>query len=372
MVDLLSYFTTPNHTLLSKVRKDGVILLTVQRETQLKHTIVFIMEDCLEKGDYPYERVLILAQLLKQHDVHLFVRSATPVKLSLFSQMGLTPITFNDYRQLAQQLKTLQSDLVIRDGKDSEREQIEIIRPFCKTLIHFDDYGSGNPFADAVLFSLYPEVRDTFSEKMVYGHTAFIVPKDWPQPTEHDNLNIHDLPHIVVVFEDGDDNNLTYRTLRHLTQLHIPLQISIVLDANYKHSTEDLQMMVLSRRNIHICRKHGALANILPTADITICNANYTPYKIAAYGVPCITLAQHERELQYAFPREQNGFIHLGLGRKIKQSHIQNAVMELVLHETRRERAVQKQRKLALQHNQDILVQQLLDYVDVHCNVTMS
>ena len=55
---------------------------------------------------------------------------------------------------------------------------------------------------------------------------------------------------------------------------------------------------------------------LLPKADVIICNANYTPYKIASYGVPCITLAQTEAELLHAFPREHNGFIHLGLGRK--------------------------------------------------------
>lgn len=337
-----------------------------------KRTIVFIVESCTEKGDYPFERIAVLAQLLKHDDVHIFVHSSSQAQLSILSQHNITPILFDHYEQLAKQLKSLNPDLVIRDGKDSEREQIDTIQSFCKTLIHFDDYGSGNQFANAVLFSLYPEVRDTFSEKMVYEHTAFIVPNDWPQPAQRENPNTNQLPHIVVAFEDGDANNLTYRTLRHLTQLHIPLQISIILDTNYKHSTEDLQMMVLSRRNINICREQDALANILPTADIIICNANYTPYKIAAYGVPCITLAQHERELQYAFPREQNGFIHLGLGRKIKQSHIQNAVMELVLHEARRERAVKKQRRLALQHNQEILVKQLLEYADAHCNVAMS
>lgn len=333
-----------------------------QLKNLTQRTIAFIVEDCLDKGLYPYERTAILAKLLQDEKVFIFMRSSSHAGLSILLEAGLSPIPFGKYEELTPHLEELQADLIIRDGKDSEREQVELLKPFCKKLVHFDDFGNGNTLADSVLTALYPEQKDMLSSNMLGGNFAFAIPEDWPTSKENDIKPLNNPPHIVVAFEDGDLNNLTYRTLRHLTQLHIPLKITLAIDDEYTHATDDLQMMVLSRRNTAIVRHKDALKSILPTADIIICNANYTPFKIAAYGVPCITLAQNERELIHAFPREQHGFIHLGLGRKMKQSHIQNAVMELLLHEARRERAVKKQRQLSLYRNDETLKTLLLDF----------
>lgn len=334
-----------------------------------QRTIVFIVEDCIDKGLYPYERTATLANLLIEENVSIFIRSSSDAGLTILLEAGLSPVQFEKYEELSQHLQKLDADLVIRDGKDSEREQIEIIKPFCKTLVHFDDFGNGNVLADQIFMALYPEQKDMLSSNMIGGNFAFAIPENWPVAEEPDLKTLNDPPHIVVAFEDGDANNLTYRTLRHLTQLHIPLKITLVIDDEYTHPTEDLQMMVLSRRNTAIVRHKDALKSILATADIIICNANYTPFKIAAYGIPCIALAQNERELIHAFPREQNGFIHLGLGRKMKQSHVQNAVMELLLHEARRDRAIKKQRQLALKNNHETLKTQLLDLADTFLNI---
>lgn len=347
----------------------GVHLQINPLKSQTERTVIFIIDDCADKGVYPYERTAMLAKRFQHERIVIFVKSTNESRLSIFTQSNLLPIPFTKYEQLIQDLQQLQPDLVIRDGKNSEREQIELIKPYCKTLVHLDDYGNGNVLAHYNLLALYPEQKDMLLSNMMCGPFAFALPEHYVTYEKNAITSLNDPPHIVVAFEDGDPHNLTYRTLRHLTQLHIPLQITVVIDDDYAHTIEDLQMMVLSRRSTSIARQHGALTSLLPSTDIIICNANYTPYKIAAYGVPCITLAQHEHELCYAFPREQNGFIHLGLGRKMKQSHIQNAVMELLLHEARRERAIQKQRQLALDKNIETLQTFLLDLAHDRHNI---
>lgn len=337
-----------------------------------QRTFVFIVEECTDKGLYPFERLATLATLLKDENIFLFTKTTSSTSLAILQEAQLSPILFEQFEQLSKHLKKLQPDIVIIDGKDSEQEQIELIKPFCKSLIHFDDYGNGNTKADYVLLSLYPEQKDMLSPNMISGSFLFSVPHDWPTLQASSLKTPSNPPHIVVAFENGDANNLTYRTLRHLTQLHIPLQITVIIDELYRHAIDDLQLMILSRRHTNIVKKPDALKELLPLADIVICNASYTPYKIAAYAIPCITFAQNERELLYAFPREQNGFIHLGLGRKMKQSHIQNAVMELLLHEARRERAVQRQRKLLLHNNNEILRNLLLDIAEDPHKITST
>ncbi|MEG0261345.1 MAG: CMP-N-acetylneuraminic acid synthetase [Lysinibacillus sp.] len=330
---------------------------------QPKKTIVFIIESCIDKGLYPFERVATLAKLLAHEKVLIFVKSTSNTAIQILTAENLSPILFDHFDQLPKHLKSLEPDLIIRDGRDSEPWQVLSLRNFCNTIVHFDDFGEGGQACDYVLLSLYQEAKDYFPSHYIGGSFAFALPSTYTltKPLT-DTKPLEQPPHIVVAFEDGDEHNLTYRTLRHLTQLHIPLQITIIIDENYLHATDDLNMMVLSRRNTTILREKNALLNKLPKADIIICNANYTPYKVASYGVPCITLAQNEDQLLHAFPREHNGFIHLGLGRKMKQSHIQNAVMELLLHEARGERAVKKQQQLDIANNNKALETLLLDF----------
>lgn len=332
--------------------------------TSLKKKIVFIIEHNAAKGYYPIERTATIAKLLQEEEqVIIFLKQDGQEAIEILTDAQLSPVLFDHYSELTNQLRSLQPDLIVQDGRDTLVEHIEQLRPYCKNIVHFDDFGEGAQLADCNIVALLEELKETSAQNMLSGTFAFAV-SDYLKTIAKERVSneLSHPPHIVVAYEDGDENNLTYRTLRHLTQLQIPLQVTVAIDGEYKHSLEDLQMMVLSRRNTKLLKDDQALEKLLPQADIVICNANYTPYKVATVGIPCITAAQNERELNNAFPREHNGFIHLGLGRKMKQSNIQNAVMELLLHETRRERAVRKQFELDLQNNNEVIKLLLLDF----------
>ena len=331
-----------------------------------KRKIIWIIEHCEIKGTYPFERAVTLANLLQDEEVVLFVKTANEQLLDKLAQTGLNIVKFERFIELKKKVRELEPHLIIHEGKDTQVEQIEMIKPFCPTIVHFDDFGMGAQLSDCHIVSLFGESHEEPHTHELAGSYAFAVPPNLEkvahQILEKPDSSIKDsLPHIVVAFEDGDSNNLTYRTLRHLTQLQIPLKVSVAIDDEYHHDVDSLKMMALSRKNTVIVQKSDALLELMPKADLIICNANYTPYKVAAAGIPCITTAQQDNELNYAFTREMNGFIHIGLGRKMKQSIIQNAVMELLLHEQRRERAVRKQRSLEILTNNDILKNLLLD-----------
>lgn len=331
-----------------------------------KKKIAFIVEHCDIKGNYPFTRVAVLAKLLQQESVFVFAKTYNSNIVELFRDSSAAVALFDDFNEVKKKMRDLSPDLIIHDGKDMLYEQVEQLRPFCRSIVHFDDFGMGAALADCNVVALFDEAADLLKDNELSGSYAFAVDEALEKiaySIQEDERKIDDaLPHVVVCYEDGDSNNLTYRTLRHLTQLHIPLKISVAIDSDYKHAIDDLQMMVLSRRHTNIIKRPDALLHLMPQADLIICNANYTPYKVATAGIPCITVAQSERELGYAFPREMNGFIHIGLGRKMKQSIIQNAVMELLLHEQRRERAVNKQRALEIGTNNSVLQALLLDF----------
>lgn len=338
-----------------------------------KKKIALIVEPCDSKGPYCLTRAAIVAQLLQEESVFIFVKTTDMRLTEPFVARGLDVILFDRYEEVQKKLRELECHLVLHDGKDTTLDQIELLRPFCQTLVHFDDAGIGAELIDCNILALFEETPELLAHNTLAGSFAFAIDEalaQTAQAVQTNSLSFNEsLPHIVVCYEDGDINNLTYRTLRHLTQLQIPLKISVAIDDDYRHSVDDLNMMVLSRRGTTLRKGRDALLSLLPEADIVICNANYTPYKVAACGIPCITAAQTERELNYGLPRELNGFIHIGLGRKMKQSIIQNAVMELLLHEARRARMVNKQRALDLLNNNAILQALLLDFAYARHNI---
>lgn len=338
-----------------------------------KKKIALIVEPCEIKGPYILTRAAVVAQLLHTESVFIFLKTTDKRLAEPFTERNLDVILFERYEELRKKIRELECHLIIHDGKDTTVDQVELLRPFCQTIVHFDDAGIGAELIDCNILALFEETPELLAHNTLAGSYAFAVNEALAQ-TAHTVLQSErafneDTPHIVVCYEDGDANNLTYRTLRHLTQLQIPLKISVAIDENYAHAIDDLNMMVLSRRGTKLVKGRDALVSLLPEADLVICNANYTPYKVAACGIPCITAAQTERELSYGLPREMNGFIHIGLGRKMKQSIIQNAVMELLLHEARRERMVKKQRELQILGNNEILQALLLDLAYARHNI---
>lgn len=334
--------------------------------------LAFIVEHSPFKGDYPFERIATIVDSLKDEaEISILLKTNQLHLLNIFKEYNLSFKTFNHFFEIDKLLHRFKPDVIFFDGKDITDEQMEQLNNHCQRIILFDDFGEGSPLAEWNIVSLICEQKETPPPNMISETFSFVVPNSLKTIIEtRQNKELSNPPHIVVSFEEGDENNLTYRTLRHLTQLHIPLQITICIDHNYRHPIEELQLMALSRRNTKIFQKENALLHLLPTADIVICNASYTPYKVAAIGIPSITAAQNEREINNIFPREENGFIHLGIGKKMKQSNIQNAVMEFLLHPKRRERAIQKQLALNINNNNEQLKSFLLDLIYSHQKIS--
>ena len=61
---------------------------------------------------------------------------------------------------------------------------------------------------------------------------------------------------------------------------------------------------------------------------------------------------------------------HIGLGRKMKQSHLQNAVMEFLLHEPIRKRALERQQKIGFDINENILSDLFIELAHQRYNIS--
>lgn len=338
--------------------KERMIPITMQP----KKKVAIYVCDTDGKGSYPLRRAKTIAQSLPKSIETILI---APKKFhSLFQDFTL--IHAENSRELLTTLKKITPDLLLRDSGSTSKEEVENSKKIVPSVIHFDDFGSGGALADFVIQTLYTETNEKQLEHYIVGPETFIADEQIA-PYKEIGLrkkNTHHTPHLVVTFGDEDSSNLTYRALRHLLQLQIPLKITVLIGENYKHDKIDLQMMALSRRNTSIVQQPENHAEVLSTADIILCASGYFPYEIGVMGIPCIVLAQNEFESTLDFPSEKNGFIHLGLGRKVKQSNLLNAVMEFLLHDSVRQKTIKRQTRLNLGNGQNIIHEAILYCLD--------
>ncbi|WP_153730303.1 PseG/SpsG family protein [Sporosarcina obsidiansis] len=310
-------------------------------EEQVQKKIAMYLSVTDGKGSYPLRRAATLANTLKNEAEIIFLHDTeTPAPKGDFACYPVEGPS-----SLIQLLTNLQPDLLLRDGGTSHKEEVSKLQEVVPSLLHFDDFGEGGQLADLVVQTLYAETHEPLPDHYIVGHETFIADTSL-QPYRRAGLKrkpSFSSPHLVITFGDEDPGNLTYRALRHVKQLQIPLRVTVLIGSNYTHDVGEIQMMALSRKNTVVKRATDNHAEIYTQADMILCDASYTPYEVATIGIPCIVLAQNEFESNLGFPKESHGFIHLGLGRKVTQSNLLNAIMEPLLHEARRERAVKRQ-----------------------------
>ena len=315
------------------------------------------------RAGYPVTRCIQLARLLASHRILFAAPEKQQLVLQKLDKQGFAPLSYARNADLKKLLTEHEPDVVISDGYDTDIDEGKMLSSLVPITIHFDDFGEGGKVATRVIQSLHREDREQVPSHYVQGPSGFVVPEEL-EPYANSGLtqstSLH-LPHVVVTFADEDSDNLSYRTLRHLLHLQIPLAITVALHSSYHHSRDDLKLMALGRKQTRIVECDDPI-QLISDSDLVICDAGYTPYHVAVIGKPCIVIAEDEKEAQHAFPKDSNGFIYLGLGRKLKQSHLQNAVMETILHPKRSLRAVKKQLSFKLSLN-NVNIQRLLEKI---------
>ncbi|WP_102693190.1 PseG/SpsG family protein [Rummeliibacillus pycnus] len=317
---------------------------------------------------YPIERIVTLSAMFDRQQIQLLVHH-DEYAIDYLIQKGFDPIVYKNDKQLVAEITKLSPNLLIHDVGSTELPLIDHLKTFIPTILHFDDFGEGGTAADCVFHTLYQEKREKLLPHYLVGPSSYVVPKQL-QAIHKKTDELDDKPHIVVAIEGMDADNTSYRILRHLLQLQIPIKISVIVQSSYAHDVDELKLMALSRKNIKIIQKDNALYELLGEADIVVCGAKYTPYKVATIGIPCIVVCQDEIEMQHIFPTEANGFINLGLGKKLKQSLLQNAVMEFLLHDARREHAIRKQLNIDLNRNNQYIQSLLKSFISSHTKST--
>lgn len=293
--------------------------------------IAYVFEPTSSMTSYSLER----AKLLQQHwngPFHLFSRQPVP---------GFDHVTlYQTTPELLEALRNEQPSLLLRDAGRSSVQDIQLFKQLGCAVGVIDDTGDGAPYADYQLQTLFTEEFDDSCEHFRKGIDAFI-PTAFIPPAVDPNRT----KRVVVAFPERDPDNLTYRVLRHITSLHVPVEVDVLIHPDYEHDIFALQSFILQRKSIQLIETRDFMSH-LSRADLAITSASHMPYLCVQTATPAVLLAESKAEVAYQFADEIPAFIHLGLGRKIKQSALQNTIMEVLLHDSLLEKRKQQLQKM--------------------------
>lgn len=281
--------------------------------------IAYLFEPTHPMTHYAYERIRLLASH-GNDEFHIFTKqtpSPFPVE-SVYTSMS----------ELLEQLLAFQPDVVVRDAGKSAVPDIEWLRKVNCPVVVVDDTGDGAAYADYQLQTLYAEEEALTAIPGRFGMNAY-VPLPMASPPEPSNGK----KRIVVTFPERDPENLTYRVLRHITNLHVPIEVTVLIHPDYMHDAFQLQSFILQRKHLQLIETTDVLPHLVH-ADLAITSAGHMPYLCVQTATPAVLLAETKTEATYLFPDSVPAFTHLGLGRKVKQSALQNTIMEVLLHDT--------------------------------------
>lgn len=281
--------------------------------------IAYLFEPTHPMTHYAYERIRLFAS--HGNDAfHVFTKH-TP---SLFPAGS----KHSSLSELLEQLQAFGPDVIVRDAGRSAVPDIEWLRKLNCPVVVVDDTGDGAAYADYQLQTLYAEEESLSAVPGRFGMNAYI-----PLPVQPSSEPSRSKKRIVVAFPERDPENLTYRALRHITNLHVPIEVDVLIHPDYMHDAFQLQSFILQRKHLQLIETTNVLPHLM-NADLAITSAGHMPYLCVQTATPAVLLAETKAEATYLFPDSVPAFIHLGVGRKVKQSALQNTIMEVLLHDS--------------------------------------
>lgn len=294
--------------------------------------ILFVVSGYSEIGLGHVYNTLVIANDILDHQIEFLVDSE--------SQLAFEKIASYKYAVFIQKSDDLvldimerRPDVVVNDRLDTGASYIQELKRNGFKVINFEDLGEGAKYADLVINAIYPE-RHVWpahysGHKYVLLRDEFLLTRPKPVSTE--------VTKVLLTFGGVDPNNLTRKVLEAIYEYceDRDIEVAVVTGFGYQyHST------LSEFGSVRIYRNTISISDHMATADLAFTSAGRTVYEIASLEVPCIVLAQNERELSHLFASAEHGFRNLGLGKELDTAVILEHFVQLVEDPVSREKMV--------------------------------
>lgn len=284
--------------------------------------ILFIVSGYQEIGLGHVYNALIIANDILDHQIEFLVDSKSQLALEKIASKNYT-VYKQQSDDLIQDIQARQPDVIINDRLDTEADDVRELKRRGLKVINFEDLGEGAKYADLVINAIYPE-RQVLPDHY-FGHD-YVVLRDEFVLTRPKRIS-EKVRNVLLTFGGVDPDNLTRKVLQaiHGYCQSREIELSVVTGFGYRHhgSLDEFE-------NVRVFRNTMSISDHMARADIAFTSAGRTTYEIASLEVPCIVLAQNERELSHLFASAEFGFLNLGLGKKLGTDTILEHFVQLV------------------------------------------
>lgn len=284
--------------------------------------ILFVVSGYQEIGLGHVYNALIIANDILDHQIEFLVDGKSQLAFEKIASKNYT-VFMQESDTLIQDIEARQPDVIINDRLDTEADDIRELKRRGLKVINFEDLGEGARHADLVINAIYPERQvlpyHYFGHDYVVLRDEFLLTR--PKPVSDEVSNV------LLTFGGVDPDNLTKKVLQaiHGYCQSRGIELSVVTGFGYQHHDSLAEF-----ENVRVHRNTMSISEHMANADIAFTSAGRTTYEIASLEVPCIVLAQNERELSHLFASAEFGFLNLGLGKKLSTDTILEHFVQLV------------------------------------------
>lgn len=320
--------------------------------------IVIVVSGNSEIGLGHVYNVLCLANDILNHEL-IFITDKS-------SQLAFDKIASSNYKVLMQGHKHLADDIirqspdiVINDILDTTVEYVIKLKNTGATVINFEDLGNGANNADLVINAMYPEKE--IIKNHYYGENYFCIKNEFllTMPKELSKS----VSRVLLTFGGVDPNNYTMKVLSAIYSFCMKNKIAIDVIAGMGYDKYD---SIKQFSHINIFRNISNISEYMSKADLIFTSAGRTTFEVASIGVPCIVIAQNERELTHFFCKPENGFLHLGMGTKISEQKILDSFTKLVNDNKERKKMSKQMLQSDIKGGKDRVLQLIHQTINNH------
>jgi CMP-N-acetylneuraminic acid synthetase/spore coat polysaccharide biosynthesis predicted glycosyltransferase SpsG len=300
-----------------------------------KKRIVFRADGHNKLGMGHIYHCLTLAYSLTGHDVMFVTKEQFTDGVDKIKASHMPYNTVKSDEDFFRFLKEWNTDIVVNDCLDTDKEYIQKLKTLVKRVITIEDMGEGSRYADAIINALYNEDKHVLNQYgKQYGHRfsgedyiclrdEFLVNK----PKEFSS-EVND---VLVMFGGTDPSNLTkkiYDLAIKMNGIYPNLTFKFITGSGYDCQKNNI--WTIEEKKIYVLNDVKRISDYMKSADLAFTSQGRTVFELASLGIPSIVLAQNEREQLHTFAQMQNGFLNLGLGEDISIETIESTFKWLV------------------------------------------
>ncbi|NUE02283.1 cytidyltransferase-like protein [Halorubraceae archaeon YAN] len=280
-------------------------------------------------------RGITIADQVFEHDILFAVEKKDELAINKLSESNYPYRVFNDEEAFLSHVQSSPPDVIINDILDTSSDYMRSLSKLDSRIVNFEDLGNGSKYADAVINALYE--HSTPPDSHYFGFRYFCLRNEFRYATPRTEIPSVDT--IMISFGGTDENNLTAKTLRALSDLDQELHIDVVLGLGYD-SMEQLKPIYKqfpSHISIEINQDIKSMAEHMERADLLITSNGRTLYEAASLNVPTISIAQNSREQKHPFAHISRGVLSLGYADYVSKENIRAAVIDYIADREQRE-----------------------------------